>query len=159
MVSSGRVLLRHAMRQMVLRVADSVAAKLHPIHADYEQRVAEQERLREEAAAKAPGGVAPSLPPDAVDAKWRTDKCKAGAKAVLKTSLVPCLMQEMAAGRQAAGDALEGRLRSLDEELARLEGEGGDAQPAAIEALQWRRFEMLRLWSRLGIPARPPYIL
>ena len=74
-------------------------------------------------------------------------------------TLVPFLMQEMAAGRQAAGDALEGRLRSLDEELARLEGEGGDAQPAAIEALQWRRFEMLRLWSRLGIPARPPYIL
>ena len=144
-IFADRVLLRHSMRQMVLGLVGTLADKLQPIHADYEKRIAEQERKREEAAARN-GGVPPPLPPGAVDDKWRTDKCKAAAKALLKASIVPGLDAERSKDREAAGDALEALLRPLSE------AEGGG------EAKQWRKFELLRLWVRLGIPARPPFV-
>jgi hypothetical protein len=131
---------------MVLGLVESLADKLQPIHADYEKRLAEQERKREEAAARA-GGVMPPLPPGAVDDKWRTEKCKVAAKALLKSAVVPGLDSERARNREAAGDALQALLKPLEE----AEGGGG-------EALQWRKFELLRLWVRLGIPARPPFV-
>ena len=144
--------MRHAMRHMLLGLADHLAEKLQPIQTDYEKRIEEQERKREEAAAKAPGSVY-KVPPGSVDDKWLTDKLRTTAKTVLKAGLVPGLDHERAVDRAAAGNSLVERLRAVDEEINA--GMGAEA----LEAAHWRRFELLRLWTHLGIPPRPPYVL
>ena len=141
------------MRHMLLGLVGTLVDKLHPIEVDYTKRVEEQERKREAAAAKAPVGVIPPLPPGAVDDKWRSDKFRTTAKALFKAGLVPGLDRQREADRAAAGNELEARLRAADEEMERLSGS------EELEAVQWRRFELLRLWVRLGIPPRPPYVL
>lgn len=138
---------------MLLGLVDTLVDKFHPIQVDYDKRVEEQERKRAAAAAKAPGGVAPPLPPGAVDDKWLSDKFRTTAKTLLKAGVVPGLDRQRDADRAAAGNELEARLRAVDEEIAGL-SDGG-----FLEEAQWRRFELLRLWVRLGIPPRPPYVL
>lgn len=139
---------------MLLGLAESLAVKLQPIQADYDRRVEEQERKREEAAAKAPG-VTPALPPGSVDDKWRAEKFRTAAKTLIKAGLVPGLDNQRELDRSSAGDELENRLRAVDIEISGLNK--GDVE--LLEAAQWRRFELLRQWTRLGIPPRPPYVL
>ena len=144
------------MRHMLLGLVGTLDDKLQLIQTDYDKRVEEQERKREEAAAKAPGGVA-HLPPGAVDDKWRADKFRATAKTLLKAGLVPGLEHQRETDRSAAGNELEARLHAVDEEIAQISHTGGSG--VALEEANWRRFELLRLWVRLGIPPRPPYVI
>ncbi len=151
------------MRQALCQAVEAVASKLSSVHSDYEQRKADYEQ-REQEAATAPGGGSggPSGPP--VDLRWRSDKSRSGAKNVLKQTLVPVLVEELSRGLQSAGDELETRLKVLDTDICLLEEkkvsesatEGGANKE--LSAAHWHRFELLRAWSRLGIPARPPYI-
>ncbi|GAX81792.1 hypothetical protein CEUSTIGMA_g9220.t1 [Chlamydomonas eustigma] len=157
-----RVLLKHSMRQMLRGVSEALAVRLQAVHEDYDLRVQEQERLKEEAAAKAAaGGRAASggMPPGAVDARWLAEKCRAAAKSLLKQSVFVNLEQEKAAGKESAGDALELQIQQVDIALAELFATSSSADPKDVEGMHWKRFELLRTWSRLGIPSRPPNIV
>lgn len=147
------MLVRHATRHMLYQMVDAVAAKMEAAQAEYEQRLADQQEKAEKAAAKTGGPV--TLPPGAIDDRWRADKARAAVRNLLKTSLVCGLADELAHAREAAGNALQARLAAKDEEAAA--GEAGGS--AHMEPLEWQRFELLRAWERLGIPPRPPHVL
>jgi len=123
----ARTLIRHAMRAALGRVADAVESKLDGVHADYEKRVAEQQR---EGATVVPGKE--------VGPQWLADKCRAGAKAQAR-NLVPWLFEEVAREKGAVGDWLEARIADLDARIAAVEAGAPDPGPgqevdAALEA-------------------------
>ncbi|MEW5316030.1 MAG: hypothetical protein WDW38_007422 [Sanguina aurantia] len=73
---------------------------------------------------------------------------QAAAKVVLKKELSK-FMDEVVREKVAVGDCLEERLKDLDEAIT---GAVGDAP--ALEGLYWRKLEVLREWTRLGVPPR-----
>ncbi|KAF5842086.1 hypothetical protein DUNSADRAFT_9345 [Dunaliella salina] len=115
--NDARTLIRHAMRAALGRVADAVDSKLGGVHADYEKRVAEQEK---EGAMVVPGKE--------VGPQWLADKCRAGAKAQTR-NLVPWLFEEVAREKGAVGDWLEARIADLDARIAAVEAGAPDPGP------------------------------
>ena len=158
-------MLRYAASRMLRAVVEAVAAKMEAVQADYDQRKADQEQRQAEATA-AGAGAAAAAAPGGVDERWRLDKSRAGVKTVVKGGVVSGLAAEAARALAAAGDALEIRLRDLDEGIAALEQrrreregrEQGWEGEQQLQAAHWQRFELLRTWARLGVPPRPPYV-
>ncbi|MEW5306481.1 MAG: hypothetical protein WDW36_008941 [Sanguina aurantia] len=147
---------KHAMRAVLLRAVDVLTERLEKVGLDYKAKLDEQAGKvaaveASVAAAAAAGLPAPrsvALAGDIIDATWCTDKMQAAAKVVLKKELSK-FMDEVVREKVAVGDCLEERLKDLDEAIT---GAVGDAP--ALEGLYWRKLEVLREWTRLGVPPR-----
>eukprot|EP00983_Pelagomonas_calceolata_P131688 1161802-Pelagomonas_calceolata.AAC.8 len=100
------------MRAALGRVADAVESKLDGVHADYEKRVAEQQR---EGATVVPGKE--------VGPQWLADKCRAGAKAQGRRGWQTSARQ----GQRRSGAALVGR-----QVLGRGKGAGEDVVAGSL---------------------------
>ncbi|KAG1681014.1 hypothetical protein FOA52_009974 [Chlamydomonas sp. UWO 241] len=158
----ARVLLRHAARAMLVSVVEAMVDKLAGVESEYSTRLSEQEAVQAEAVEAAGGGDPPALPPGSVDSVWRSDRLRAEAKKHLKGpgGVAAGLFDAVGAGRVASGDALMLTLAGLDARIEAAAGSGsGSGDGEAVEGLQWERFAALRHWGRLGVPARPPYVL
>lgn len=160
-----RILLRHSARQILLQLASMIEGKLSTAQADFD---AEKQKQAE---AAADGGAAATPSPKGaatgggggaggkMDEAWLAERFRHETKKILRQHLVPGLFDEMLKGKEAAGDALEAQLRVLDKFIADLSAAGGRGGEGELEQAEWRRFECLREWARLGIKPRPPYII
>ncbi|KAJ9519850.1 hypothetical protein QJQ45_014564 [Haematococcus lacustris] len=146
-----KVVLRHAMRGALLRLADAVDAKLSAVHADYASRQAEA------AAAAADGSASGAGAPAPVGPQWLADKCRVGTKVQVK-QLSNLLWEEVAREKAAIGEWLWEHIQALDGQVATtlVGGAAASAAPGAeLEQLYWSKHVLLREWSRLNIPWRP----
>ncbi|GFH27789.1 uncharacterized protein HaLaN_26169, partial [Haematococcus lacustris] len=146
-----KVVLRHAMRGALLRLADAVDAKLSAVHADYASRQAEA------AAAAADGSASGAGTPAPVGPQWLADKCRVGTKVQVK-QLSSLLWEEVAREKAAIGEWLWEHIQALDGQVAAtlVGGAAASAAPGAeLEQLYWSKHVLLREWSRLNIPWQP----
>lgn len=140
------------------RAVDALTERLEKVGVDYKAKLDEQAAkvtaLEASVAAAAAAGlpaprnVAAVLAGEIVDITWCTDKMQATAKVVLKKEMSK-FVDEVIKEKVAVGDCLAGRLAELD---VAIKGATGDAP--ALEGLYWRKLEVLRVWTRLGVPTR-----
>eukprot|EP00798_Chlamydomonas_sp_ICE-L_P020840 gene20840-27672_t len=152
-------MMRHVIRAMMGRIADTLESKLDGIKVDYNSRLAAQKAAAEAAAAAdATDGASRAGTPlngRQVDGAWYADKCKVGAKAVLKTC-VPTQWEELVKERAQVGDVLEERIRAIDQKINKALKTADSKE--GLEQLYWDRFALLREWVRLDIPSRGEFI-